>query len=88
MAQYKPNSDSFNQLLLKLDEHGARANFIDELHRRHKTDSFQWLDHVRTEIHKPPAELLLGSFYWNMSTDGNDFWADIYRKMGGSFGYV
>jgi len=85
MAQYKPNSDSFNQLLLKLDEHGARANFIDEVLRCGRAFNTQWLDRVRTKTTEPPAELLLSSFSWRMSTDGNDFWADICRKMGGSF---
>lgn len=85
MAQYKPNSDSFNQLLLKLDEHGARANFIDELQRCERAFNIQWLDRVRTKTNEPPAELLLGSFRWCMSTDGFDFWVDIYEKVGGAY---
>ena len=83
MARYKRNSDSFNQLLLKLDEHGARANFVDELLRYSAVGGTDRLKYVRTCSYKRPYELLRGAFLWSSTTDGLTYWSRIYDKIGG-----
>ena len=85
MAQYKPNSDSFNQLLLKLDEHGARANFIDEFLRRARAVSFDYMNSVRVEGSVPPHDVLMFAFTWSETTDGHYYWSDIHKKVGGAY---
>ena len=83
MAQYKPNSDSFNQLLLKLDEHGARANFIDEVIRRANAVDPSRLKRLRSRSESTPAGLMLWAFDWSSTTDGFTYWSRIHDKIGG-----
>ena len=85
MAQYKPNSDSFNQLLLELDEHGARANFIDEVLRRANTVDPSRLKYLRSRSDRTPADLMLCAFDWSSTKDGFTYWSDIYDKLGGAY---
>lgn len=78
MKGYQRNSDSFNQLLIKLDELGVKALFIN--HLVDKTVKSKSIDVVRKSTDKP-HRILSRSLLWKSTPEDFRFWHNIKLKV-------
>lgn len=78
MKGYQHNSDSFNQLLIKLDKLGAKARFINHIVCKGITSSK--IDSIRKST-RSPDHIILGAFLWGQTPEDFDYWREICHEV-------
>ena len=72
------NSVNFNRLLELLELKGIKTAFINNLVTMNGSDRVSWL---KTNRYTQPCDLLVMSFLWDKTSQGRDFWKDVWEYV-------